>query len=92
MMKYVNARGLLPPELLSQIQKYRDGCLIYIPKRGKKAVWGKRNGARRKYDERNREIYKKHAAGIPVKELSKSYYLSEDSIRKIIRRKNGERR
>jgi len=86
-MKYRNASGLLPPELLLQIQKYCEGCVIYIPKNGKKVKWGKNNGARRRYDERNREIMKKHSAGTPVKELSRVYFLSEDSIRKILRRR-----
>ena len=86
-MKYRNARGLFPPELLLQIQKYCEGCVIYVPKRGKKVIWGKNNGARRKYDERNKEIFGKYISGVPVKALSKTYYLSEDSIRKIIREK-----
>ena len=86
-MKYRNARGFLPPELLFQIQKYCEGCVIYVPKRGKKAVWGKNNGTRRRYDERNTEIFRRYSSGIPVRELSAEYYLSEDSIRKIIREK-----
>ncbi len=86
-MRYRNARELLPAELLSRIQKYCEGCLIYIPKRGKKAAWGKSNGARGRYDERNRQICKMHVSGTPVKELSQMYWLSEDSIRKIIRRR-----
>ena len=85
--KLENARELLPAELLSRIQKYCEGCLIYIPKRGKKAAWGKSNGARGRYDERNRQICKMHVSGTPVKELSQMYWLSEDSIRKIIRRR-----
>lgn len=84
-MKYRNARGILPPELLLQIQKYCEGCVVYVPKRGNKVIWGKNNGARRKYDERNSEIFRRYESGIPVRKLSESYYLSEDSIRKIIR-------
>ena len=86
-MKYRNAGALLPPDLLKQLQKHCEGCVIYVPKRSKSAAWGKINGTRRHYDERNREIYKKHKDGTPVKELSRTYYLSEDSIRKIIRKR-----
>ena len=85
-MKYVNAAQLLPPALLSRVQKYCDGCVIYVPKKGKKLDWGTGNGTRKKYDNRNREIVLRHTSGSSVKELSKRYYLSEDSIRKILRK------
>ena len=32
-MKYENAKDILPPDLIVQIQKYAAGKLLYIPKR-----------------------------------------------------------
>lgn len=45
-MKYENARDILPPELLRQIQKHVSGQLIYIPAREKRRDWGAVSGYR----------------------------------------------
>ncbi len=39
-MAYLNAREILPPELLKQIQQHLDGQLIYIPKKSAPQTWG----------------------------------------------------
>lgn len=42
-MKYVNAMEVLPKELISEIQKYVEGNIIYIPnKSGKRTRWGEK--------------------------------------------------
>ena len=82
-MKYVNAKDVLPPELLSQVQKYTSGALIYIPKTNK-IGWGQSNGARAEVLNRNQQIVAKYHSGAPVYELMDMYCLSEASIRKII--------
>ena len=35
-MKYVNAMEILPKELISEIQKYVEGNIIYIPNKSGK--------------------------------------------------------
>ena len=45
-MKYKNARDILPPELISQIQKYAAGKLLYIPKEDDSTPWGTLSGAK----------------------------------------------
>lgn len=56
-MRYVNAHGVLPKELLAQIQQYVQGDLIYIPKPETERVkWGVRSGERQRLRERNERI------------------------------------
>ena len=84
-MKYVNARDVLPPDVLSEVQKYLCGELIYIPKRdNEKAGWGQINGTRKQVFSRNRSIAEAYREGTSVCELMDRYCLSEASIRKII--------
>ena len=84
-MKYVNARDVLPPDVLSEIQKYLCGELIYIPKReSEKAGWGQINGTRNQVFMRNLSIAEAYRGGESVYELMDRFCLSEASIRKII--------
>ena len=89
-MRYVNARDVLPPDVLSEIQKYLCGELIYIPKRDNdKAAWGQINGTRSQMRLRNRGIFEAYKGGKSVYELMDLYCLSEASIRKIIYSNSG---
>ena len=84
-MRYVNAKDVLPPDVLSEVQKYSCGKLIYIPKRDDdKAGWGQINGTRSQVNLRNRGIAEAYRSGTTVYELMDAYCLSEASIRKII--------
>ena len=84
-MKYVNARDVLPPSLLHEVQKYMCGELLYIPQKDKKKVgWGQKSGTRSILKLRNRNIIEAYRRGTTVYELMDSYCLSEASIRKII--------
>lgn len=83
-MAYKNAKDVLPCELLFEIQKYIDGDLIYIPTKSDKTEWGARSGARQKYAERNDEIRRQYRDKASVEELALRYFLSPDSIRKIV--------
>lgn len=83
-MAYKNARDVLPGELVAEIQKYIDGDLIYIPSKSAKTEWGKRSGARQKYAERNDEIRREYMARTSVEELASRYFLSPESIKKIV--------
>ena len=95
-MVYKNARGLLPDALIEEIQKYIDGASIYIPaKTDEKTEWGHRNGTKARLAKRNAEIRSLFERNVSVSELSDRYYLSSDTVRKIIRaadkkRKNGD--
>lgn len=85
-MKYENAQNILPDYIIQQLQKYVDGIYLYIPKKDdNKKSWGEDSGFKFELVKRNAEIYDKFLEGISVKELSNTYYLSESSIRRIIR-------
>lgn len=84
-MKYIKAQNVLPEEVIELIQKYVDGEFIYIPrKNGEQKLWGEKSGARKSLKDRNTQIYGQYKDGVKVSELSKVYYLSEQSIRRII--------
>ena len=86
-MKYVNAREVLPPDILAQVQKYTGGALIYVPKKDdEKIAWGQANGARAQVFARNRNITEAYRSGKTIFDLMKEYCLSEASIRKIIQK------
>lgn len=85
MGSYKNGRDVLPPILLKQIQQYIDGELLYIPKQGdNKAGWGQLSGSKSRLDKRNEEIYIAYCSGRSIEELERIYFLSGDSVRKII--------
>lgn len=84
-MKYLKAENVLPEEVIELIQRYVDGEYVYIPRKaGKKRAWGEKSGARKDLKERNSSIYKRYMDGAAVEELSKEWFLSEQSIRRII--------
>jgi len=84
-MPYLNADGVLPPELLSEIQKYVQGALVYVPRQGTERLgWGRKNGTRAELDKRNTAIRAAKAGGRTIDELADEYCLSADGIRKIL--------
>jgi len=84
-LKYVNAKDVLPPEVLSEVQKYSGGALIYVPKQDCDRIgWGQLNGAKAYVAGRNRSILDAYRSGVSVIQLMNQYCLSEASIRKII--------
>ena len=84
-MSYRNAKELLPAYLLAEIQRYVKGEIIYIPKQNEEKIkWGTKNGSRKKYDKRNNDIKALKSDGMSIDELARVYYLSSDSIRKIL--------
>ena len=86
-MSYISAEDILPRELIETIQQYVSGKSIYIPCKEKK-VWGSQTKTKQYYVIRNKEIYTKYKKGISVKTLADEYYLSEKSIRRILRERN----
>jgi len=84
-MKYVNADVILPEDLLKEVQKYVQGGMIYIPtpERSRKK-WGENSGSRIYLKQRNDEIRRNFAAGANIDQLSDQFFLSSDSIKKIV--------
>lgn len=84
-MKYLKAHKVLPPEMIELIQQFVDGQFLYIPrKNGEKKSWGENSGTKNALKDRNALIYMEYKNGISVTRLSESYFLSEQSIRRII--------
>lgn len=85
-MKYEKAQNILPEDVIELIQEYIDGGYLYIPRKDdNKKAWGENSGTKDSLKERNREIFNRYNEGLTIKELNKQYYLTEHSIRRIIR-------
>ncbi len=83
-MNYENAKDLLPDEILRQVQNYAAGKLLYVPIKEEGKSWGEVSGYRQKLMKRNRMICNKYANGMTISELAEEYFLSLDSIKKIL--------
>lgn len=81
-MSYINAKYVLPKELIKEIQKYVNGVNLYIPK------IPEANSICSSYKlelyRRNQEIYKQFLQGEKVSKLAAKYYLSNKSIYRIL--------
>ena len=82
-MKYRNAAEVLPEKLLTEIQAYLEGEVLYIPKASARKDWGAENGSRSFYQERNREIRELVKEGYSLEILSARYGLAQSTIKKI---------
>ena len=88
-MGYIKASDVLPEELILEIQKYIDGQMLYVPRKGEEhSGWGEKSGIREKLEKRNRQIFDGYVSGKTIPNLSMEYYLSEKSIQRIIRKMN----
>ena len=83
-MKYENAKEILPKALLMEVQKYAGGKLLYIPVENESKSWGETSGYRQKLLKRNVLIANRYKAGATLSELAEEYFLSLDSIKKIV--------
>ncbi|UGB28726.1 CD3324 family protein [Metabacillus sp. B2-18] len=84
-MKYLNAIKVLPEKLIVEIQKYVQGETIYIPKpETEYQKWGTSSGGRQLLDLRNSAIRNSFNSGNSIQQLSEEYYLSVESIKKIV--------
>ena len=87
-MKYVNAQTVLPPSLIDEIRKYVQGELIYIPKMPSDYLkWGANTDTKSYIAIRNGEMIKDFKTGISISKLAELYYLSEETIKKIVYRR-----
>jgi len=84
-MKYVKAQAVLPDFLLMEVQKYVQGELMYIPKpQITHKKWGANTGARKSIAHRNESMVRDFKTGISIPQLAESYYLAEDTVKKIV--------
>jgi hypothetical protein len=84
-MGYVKAEAILPDSLLREIQKYIQGEYVYIPSETTtRKKWGEKSGNREYIQNRNQEIRKKHKSGYIILDLAEEFFLSIDSIKKIV--------
>lgn len=83
-MKYENAKEVLPEALLKEVQKYAGGRLLYIPVENEAKSWGEASGYRQKLLKRNVMISNRYQAGATLSELAEEYFLSLESIKKIV--------
>lgn len=92
-MRYARARDILPAELLDQVQQYVDGAYLYVPRKEEsKLSWGERTHSKEETAARNRSMLAQAEAGASVRELAAAYFLTEKTIRRILReeRRNAE--
>ena len=84
-MKYQNADAVLPVSLLSEIQKYVQDGMIYIPKpKEDHKKWGENTQSKKFIYTRNNEIKSAFRRGSSIEELAGDYFLSLESIKKIV--------
>ncbi len=81
-MSYINAKDVLPKEMIKEIQKYVNGVNLYIPKVPEENS----NCSNYKLElyKRNQEIYNLSFQGEKVSKLAAEYYLSDKSIYRIL--------
>lgn len=85
-MKYTKATDVLPKEIIEILQEYIDGECVYIPRKVEnQKSWGENSGIKTELKIRNIEIYKDYLNGFNINDLSQKYFLSDKSIRRIIK-------
>lgn len=91
-MKYENAHNILPKDVVEFIQQYIDGTYLYIPRKSEnRKAWGEHTGVKKNLLIRNRGIYYRYVEGESVRALSQQHFLTEQSIRRIIREEKKKR-
>lgn len=84
-MSYIKAQDVLPEEIIKLVQEYVDGEYLYVPRKNEnRKSWGEKNGSIKTLKKRNVEIFNKYIKGTTIIELTRAYYLSERSIKRII--------
>lgn len=84
-MSYLNAKEILPKEVLELLQQYAEGTCLYIPQREvSKQSWGSQTSTKQELSLRNNAIYQDYCSGIGTKDLSEKYFLSDKSIQRIV--------
>lgn len=85
-MRYLKAQNILNEEMVEAIQQHIDGVYLYIPRKvDNKKPWGENSGIKQELIDRNKRIYNEFITGIPINSIAESYYLTEYTIRRIIK-------
>lgn len=87
---YVNAEQVLPQQLLEQVQQYAAGKLLYVPRTQETRPWGEGTSQRNYYRKRNQMIRNQFRYGVGISQLAREYYLSQETIKKIVYNKKAE--
>lgn len=86
-MKYKKVQDILPQYMIDDLQQYIEGGYLYIPKKEEnKKSWGENTNTKKELNKRNKEIAKKRRNGKSIQDLAKEYFLTEYSIRRIIKK------
>ena len=81
----MKAENKLPENLIREIQKYVQGETIYIPKpKTSYNKWGTRSGGKKRIEERNLSIKEAFRSGRRIDALADDYFLSIETIKKIV--------
>ncbi|MFC6331868.1 CD3324 family protein [Paenibacillus septentrionalis] len=84
-MKYVKGNRIFPDKLLREIQTYIQGEYVYIPQiEGARKKWGVKSGQRERLARRNAEIRARFKNGVAIEQLTMTYHLSHETIKKIV--------
>ncbi|WP_425448803.1 CD3324 family protein [Dethiothermospora halolimnae] len=84
-MDHINAKTILPDNLVLELQKYIEGGYLYIPSKPQsRKKWGENSGKRNYIKKRNEHIVNKYKNGHNINKLAKEFFLSIDSIKKIV--------
>ena len=80
-MGYIRAEDVLPSEVLTLVQEFIDGQMLYVPKKDAgRNTWGSISGTKEYL-----EICAEYRAGCSVHLLAEKYCLSVKSIQRIVR-------
>jgi len=69
-VEHVNARDVLPPELLKEVQKYCSGY-VYVPE------------TREFYEERQRKVLELRRQGVGTREIAQRVHVCDRRVRQI---------
>ena len=84
-MKYQNADSIFPAALLTEIQKYIQDGIIYVPKaKNSYKKWGENTGSRKYIAERNDTIRIKFQKSDTINTLAAEYNLAVETVKKIV--------
>lgn len=84
-MKYINAETILPQELLDKVREYIEEGLLYIPRQeNERRPWGEKSGRRLELASRNEAIRRCFREDSSIMDLSQTFFLSVETIKKIV--------
>jgi DNA-binding NarL/FixJ family response regulator len=87
-MKYIKATEALPAELVDEIRKYAEGCVIYISNApGTHRRWGETTETRAAVESRNVRMLSDRLSGLSILKIAEKYHLAESTVKKIVYKK-----